>query len=132
MIPVLFLTAAGLAADPAPKPVSAREALQPFNVLVGSWRGTGYPEGTREERQAGFWTEATGWGWQFKDQDAWLTVTFDKHKYFTRGELRFVSEKNAYHLPLTAPDKSSQIYTGPLKDKTLTLDRTDGPAGEQQ
>jgi len=129
-----LLIAFGLpAADPAPKTLSAREGLQPFNVLVGSWKGTGYPEGgTREERQAGFWGETIVWSWQFKGTDAWLAVTFDKGKYFTKGELRFLSEKNTYQLTLTTPDKATQKYTGTLKEKTLTLDRTDNPAGEEQ
>src|SRR5437879_1449192 len=73
-------------------PKSARDALQPFNVLVGSWRGSGAPEGTKEERAAGAWTETVEWVWKFKDQDAWLEVTFDKGKHFTRGELRYTPQ----------------------------------------
>ena len=46
-----------LAGEPAK--VSPRTALQPFQSLIGTWKGTGVPEGTREERQSGFWTE--GW-----------------------------------------------------------------------
>src|SRR6478609_12125251 len=71
-----------------PKTVTPKEALQPFNILVGSWRGSGAPEGTTEERVAGAWSETITWEWKFKDQDAWLTVTFTKGKHFTKGELR--------------------------------------------
>lgn len=117
---------------PAEKPASAKEALRPFNLLVGSWKGTGTPEGTREERAAGLWTETAAWGWQFKGQDVFLTATFDKGKHFTKGELRYSPEKAAYQLLLTAPDKSTATFAGGLKDKVLTLDRTDGPAGEDQ
>ena len=70
---------------------------QPFNVLVGSWRGTGAPEGTKEERAAGAWGETIEWDWKFKDKDAWLEVAFEKGKYFTKGELRYtpnMAEKN--------------------------------------
>lgn len=116
----------------AGKPSSAREALQPFNLLVGSWKGTGTPEGTRDERAAGLWTETISWGWQFKGQDVCLTATFDKGKHFSKGELRYAAETGTYQLSLTAADKSAATYAGALKDKVLTLDRTDGPAGEDQ
>src|SRR5690242_5313636 len=62
---------AALPAGDAPKR-TPREALQPFNVLIGSWRGTGVPSGTRAEQQRGFWSETVSWEWQFKGQDAWL------------------------------------------------------------
>jgi hypothetical protein len=119
-------------AKPAAKPATARDALKPFNVLVGSWKGTGYPEGTREERAAGLWTETVTWGWQFNDDDAWLTATFDKGKHFASAELRYSVEKGTYQLALTTPDKTKLTFTGTLKDKVLALDRVGGPAGEEQ
>src|SRR5438094_1333028 len=128
----LSLTPFGTALPDPPRPASAREGLQPLNVLVGSWKGTGYPEGTREERAAGFWTETIAWQWQFKGEDAWLAVTFDKGKYFSAGELRFLPEKPAYQLTLTTPEKTALTFVGTLKDKVLTLDRTGGPANEEQ
>lgn len=122
----------GVSAPGSPQVKSAKDALQPFNVLVGSWKGTGTPEGTREERAAGTWIETVSWGWKFKGDDAWLVVTFEKGKYFTAGELRYNVEKGTYQLALTAPDKSSLAFVGTLKDKVFTLDRTDAPAGEEQ
>jgi len=127
-------------ADPPapPKVVSPKEALQPFNVLVGSWKGSGAPDGTKEERAAGAWSETISWVWQFKDQDAWLAVEFDKGKHFTKGELRYTPEKDKdqprFTLKLTTPDKSTVTFVGTLtdKDKVLTLDRADGPTDEQQ
>lgn len=129
-IALLLLAAPAAEAPAAPK--SAREALQPFNVLIGSWKGTGMPEGTREERQNGLWTETLRWGWTFKGDDAWLVVTIDKGKYFTEGELRYNAGKGNYQLTLTAHDKSTATFAGTLKDKILTLDRTDGGASEDQ
>ena len=117
--------------DPA-KPATAKEGLQALNVLVGSWKGTGTPEGTREEKAAGLWSETIAWSWQFKGDDAWLTTTFEKGKHYTKGELRYSVEKAQYQLVLTTPDKSTQPFAGELKDKVLTLDRTDAPAGEDQ
>ncbi|MBA4065436.1 MAG: hypothetical protein C0501_17330 [Isosphaera sp.] len=125
----LLLTAG---ADPTP----ARDALRPFNVLVGSWKGSGAPDGTRDERAAGAWTETAAWGWQFKGADAWLAVTFDKGKHFTAGELRYTPDKGEprFTLTLTAADKSAATFVGALteKDKVLALDRVGGPAGEDQ
>lgn len=120
---------------PDPKPASARDALKPFNVLVGSWKGTGYPEGVgREERAAGLWTETITWGWQFDGDDAWLAATFDKGKHYASAELRYAAKSGLYELTLTAPDKSKLTFVGKLtdKDKVLTLDRAGGPAGEDQ
>ena len=124
----------------APKIVAPKEALQPFNVLVGSWRGSGAPDGTKDERLAGAWDETVAWEWKFKDKDAWLEVTFTKGKYFTKGELRYTPDKDAkepaprFTLTLTGTDKSTSTYVGGLsdKDKVLTLTRTDGPASEEQ
>jgi YHS domain-containing protein len=124
----------------APKTLTPKEALQPFNVLVGSWKGSGAPEGTKEERSAGAWDETIAWEWKFKDQDAWLVVTFTKGKYFTKGELRYTPDKDAkdpaprFTLTLTGTDKSATTYVGNLsdKDKVLALTRTDGPASEEQ
>jgi YHS domain-containing protein len=121
-----------VAAQPAQP--TARQALEHFNVLVGAWKGTGIPEGTREERAAGTWTETITWSWQFKGDDAWLSVAFDKGKHFSNGELRYtpVKDQPSFTLALTAPDKSKLTFTGTLREKILTLDRTDGPAGENQ
>jgi hypothetical protein len=121
-----------------PKTVTPKEALQPFNILVGSWRGSGAPEGTTEERLAGAWTETITWEWKFKDQDAWLTVTFTKGKHFSKGELRYTPDKDAkeprFTLVLITSDKTTATFVGGLdeKGKTLTLTRTDGPAKEEQ
>ena len=120
------------------KTLSPKEALQPFNMLVGSWKGSGAPDGTKEERLAGAWTETIAWVWKFKGQDAWLAVTFDKGKHFTKGELRYTPEKGVaqprFTLTLTTADKSTATFVGELSDKNkvLTLTRTGGPAGEEQ
>ena len=136
MYAIGFLLLLNPAADPASPPATAKEALQPLNVLVGSWKGSGAPEGTREEREAGAWSETDAWGWKFKDNDAWLTVEFARGKHFRSGELRYTPTKDEarFTLKLTAPDKSTATFTGTLtdKNKSLILTRTDGPAGEEQ
>ncbi|MFO0802278.1 MAG: YHS domain-containing protein [Gemmataceae bacterium] len=134
MLALLTLLVAFPVDEPKPadtKPLTPREALKPFNVLVGSWKGTGAPEGTREEKAAGLWTETATWGWGFLDDDAWVTVSFDKSKHFTDGILRYNAAKGNYQLTLTTTEKKKVSYSGTLKEKVLTLDRTDAPAGEE-
>jgi len=123
----------------APKVPTAKDALQPFNILVGSWKGSGAPDGTKEERVAGSWEETVLWEWKFKEQDAWLEVTFAKGKYYTKGELRYTPDKAKdaparYTLKTTTTDKTTATFAGVLtdKDKVLALTRTDGPAAEEQ
>jgi len=132
-VPTLLTTLLLAGAD---GPKTAKDALQPFNVLVGSWRGSGAPEGTKDERAAGAWSQTDEWVWRFKDQDAWLAGAFDKGKHFTKGELRYTPDKDRprFTLTLTAADKSTATFVGVLsdKDKVLALTRTDGPAGEEQ
>ena len=115
----LFASAAAgpavLASDDAPKHTT-KEALQAFNDLIGSWRATGTPEGTAEEKRRGFWTESNSWEWQFKGDDAWLKVAIDKGKYFTGGELHYLPDTDLYRLTLTTPDKETLTFEGPLKD----------------
>ena len=119
------------AAD-APAARSPREALKPFNVLIGSWRATGTPVGTREEKQRGFWTESLSWEWQFKGSDAWLRAAWKGGKYFRGGELRYLPAKDVYQLTLQTPAKETLAFTGPLKDHVLTLERVDGLKRETQ
>src|SRR5438876_758353 len=48
-LPLLLIVTAA-PADPSPRRV-AKDALRPFNDLIGSWRGTGEPsQGTQEEK----------------------------------------------------------------------------------
>ena len=82
-----FTVDRSIGAEPELK-TSAIDSLKPFNLLIGKWNAAGVPEGTAAERQKGHWTETLEWSWRFKADDAWLAVTFDKGKYFTKGELR--------------------------------------------
>jgi len=104
-------------------PVPA-EALKPFNVLIGKWNGAGIPEGTPDKRQEGHWSETLDWSWKFKDKDAWLTVTFEKGKYFTAGELRALPDQ-AFELKLTTVDKKEQVFQGKFKERYLIVERVD-------
>jgi hypothetical protein len=123
LLAVLPFVLVGAVNGDTPKEKPAREALKPLNVLVGSWKGSGSPEGSLEEKQRGHWQEMVAWEWQFKDADAWLTVVFDKGKHFARGELRYLSAKDQFELTLTTVNKVKRTYTGTLTGKQLALER---------
>src|SRR5262249_50412385 len=117
---VLALAASVQAAD-APAKKTSKEALQACNGLIGPRKGTGTPEGTQAEKQKGFWIEYDHWGWKFKGDDAWLTLTIEDGKHFTGGELRYLAEKDQYQLTLRTPAKESLVFTGPLDKQRLVL-----------
>jgi hypothetical protein len=119
---------AALAADP-PGKRSPREALQPFGDLIGAWKGTGVP---KKGGKGEFWVEKLEWQWQFKKDDAWLKVTFDKSKDFVEGELHYRADKDEYEFVTRTPDKQSQSWHGTLKDKVLTLEREDDATKQKQ
>ena len=123
----LFGLVSMLDADPPAKAKSPREALQEFGVLIGDWKCTGTPVGTREEQQKNFWTEKMSWSWQFKDKDAWLKITFAKGKHFTDGELRYLPDKDQFKLTLATVKKENITYVGAIemreKTKFITLER---------
>jgi len=121
--------AAALPADP-PGKRSPREALQPFGDLIGSWKGTGIPKAKPDKD--GFWEEKLDWQWQFKKDDAWLKVTFEKGRSFTEGELHYRADKDEYEFIAKTPDKQKQSWRGTLKVKVLTLEREDEAAKQKQ
>jgi hypothetical protein len=126
-VAVLGLAAALDATQPETKAKSPREALQAFSDLIGDWKCTGTPVGTREEIQKNFWTEKMSWEWQFKDKDAWLKIAFEKGKHFSGGELRYVPDKDHYTLTLTTVKKDKVTYVGTIEmrdqTKIVTFDR---------
>ena len=134
MFAFLFTTCL-LGADPAPQ--SAKDAFHPLNPLIGAWKGTGYPDGTRTERQKGFWAETLTWEWRFDQSDVRLTAAIDKGKHFTRWDLRYLPGKKVYQLTAVTPDRETLLFTGVLgsgkqKEQVLTLERTDSARKEDQ
>lgn len=108
-----------------------RKELQPFNSFIAPWKGTGIPDGTREEKDKGFWTEMVTWQWQFEKGDIWLAAKFDQGRYFVRGELRSLG-KDRYQLALETKSDDKLTFEGELKDGKLTLERLDPKTKETQ
>lgn len=120
---LVLLVGHGALADDKPAPRSPKQALKPFNDLIGAWKGTGIPAGSRDEQQQGLWEETIVWQWQFKGKDAWLRADFTKGKHFQTGELRYVPDKDQYQLALQTVAKEKQVFTGKLEKRILTLQR---------
>jgi hypothetical protein len=104
---------------------SAKEGLQELQKLIGTWRGTGEPYGTREEKLRGFWQEKIDWQWQFKGADVWLIANFEKGKYFQKAELRYWPERDVYELKAVTAGKETVIFEGKYAKPRLTVERTD-------
>jgi hypothetical protein len=125
VLPLLCWPALGSGNDAPMAKRTLKEALQPFNDLIGTWRATCEPgQGTREEKQKNFWTEGISWEWQFKGDDAWLKVAFDKGKHYTAGELRYLPDTDRYRLTLQTPAKATEVFEGVFENKRLILERT--------
>jgi hypothetical protein len=129
----LLLLAAAQGAEPAdPVKRSSKEALQAFNDLIGSWRASGTPEGTKAVKDRGFWSETNRWEWQFKKDEVWLQVAFDKGKHWRDGQLRYLADKDQFQLTLQNEAKQSLTFQGTLKERLLILEREDAAAKETQ
>jgi YHS domain-containing protein len=130
----LVAVAGGLLSSAAdtPAPKSMREGLQPFQGLIGSWRCTGTPSGSREEQQKNFWTETMSVEWQFKGPDAWLKLDFKQDKDakvrspFAQGELRYRPKTDDYELKFLSPKKEALVFAGSLKERHLQVERQEG------
>lgn len=109
-----------------------KEALKGFQELIGAWRGTGEPgTGTVAEKSRGFWKEAIIWSWKFKGDDAWLTFTIDKGKYYSQGELRALGD-DKFQMVMTTSDGKKQVFAGKLTNngRKLVAERIDTDRNE--
>src|SRR5262245_33053412 len=126
----LLLLLAGAARAEGPAKVDPREALKPFQGLVAPWKETGWPAGSREEKQKNFWTTLVTWQWQFRDGDVALVAKAEAGKVFTRAELR-PSANNRYQLVVELKDEK-RVFEGEFKNDRLTVERVDEKTKETQ
>jgi len=106
-------------------PSKEKEALQPLNDFIGSWKGNGAPS-KGKPGDSDLWKENITWGWKFKGDDASLVVTFGDGKYFKSGELRYLAADKKYQLTLKDAADKEQVFTGELnKDNILVLEHKD-------
>lgn len=129
---LLLLGVRSFAAGDAPATTTPKKALQAFNDLIGSWRGTGEPNGTRPDKQRDFWQEKIAWAWRFQKDDVHLHAAIDKGKYFTAAELRYLPGKDLYRMTVTTTGKETLVFEGKRDKKRLTLERADDKKHERQ
>src|SRR5262245_60261023 len=115
----------------ADEDTSPKAALQTLNDFIGEWSGSGAPEKPRPEPRE-TWQETVRWGWRFKGDDAWLTMTVENGKHFKTAELRYLPDKQRYQLTATDARDQKLTFEGELKKGYLTLDRTDAGTKEVQ
>ncbi|MCS7015370.1 MAG: YHS domain-containing protein [Gemmatales bacterium] len=124
-----ILVMLGLALAQEKGALSPRDALRPFNDLIGPWRATGEPAtGTLADKQKGFWSEKISWSWKFKGDDAWLVMEIAQGKHFRGGELRYLPDKRVFQLTMfPVAENTPRIYHGQYDEKTrsLVVERTD-------
>jgi Archaeal TRASH domain len=123
---MLLLLACLTFAEPAK--LTPQEALQPLQSLIGTWKASGTPDGTREEKQAGLWSEGIQAEWKFDKQDVHFAITFDKGRHFKTAELRYLPEKSQYEWTAKTPKGEMQksvgtLTTGKQKEQILIVER---------
>jgi hypothetical protein len=128
----LLCMATTLMAAPSADLQTKKEKLRELQEFIGQWNLNGATKlrpGPRDK----FWAETVDWGWRFKGDDCWLTVTFKGGKFLTSGEVRYLLEDKVYELTGTPPDSKEKVtFKGALKDDKLVFERTDPRTKEVQ
>jgi hypothetical protein len=109
----------------------SKAALQELQGFVGSWKGSGSTKlvpGPRDK----FWEEKIAWGWKFKGDDCWMTVSFAGGKFLDKAELRYLTDKKKYQLTGVNAEGKKLEFLGTLEDDKLTLERIDPETKDTQ
>jgi hypothetical protein len=119
---IWIATAVSILADDPPvataKPATI-QALQEYNVLIGSWRGVGQP---KRGSQTGAWQEQLDSVWELKPQSNGIRWTVDAGKQWKSSLLSYDDSKKEYTLTVTLSDASSRLYRGKVEEKRLVMD----------
>jgi YHS domain-containing protein len=116
--------------DPASKGGAAsaksngKDALLPFQDLVGGWRGTAQP---KRGSSVGAWTEKAEWRWRFDDGNAALEYTVESGKLLHNGRMSFDPKTKSFRLKTVEPraDHEKPIereYLGTASGNKLVFD----------
>ena len=128
---LLCMTTTILAA-PSSELATKKEKLRELQDFIGQWNLNGATKlrpGPRDKS----WSETVDWGWRFKGEDCWLTVTFKGGKFLKTGEVRWSIKDKAYELTGTPPEGKEKLsFKGTLKDEKLLFERVDPKTKEVQ
>jgi hypothetical protein len=119
------------AADTTDK-AAAKEALKELQDFIGGWKGNGGPDKPKPSPRDPVWSENVSWGWRFKGDDAWLTMTVKNGKVLKSGEMRFLPGKQVYQLTAIDKEDKKLVFEGKIKSEVLTLERIDPDTKQSQ
>lgn len=104
---------------------------EPFEHLIGPWKGTAVPAANRLKG----WSESHTWSWKFvKGTPVGITVEFKGNKTIKSGSLNFDAATKKYTLNGVDPNDKPATFQGTLDPtgKFLALDRTDEIEGAKE
>ncbi|HMP01682.1 MAG TPA: hypothetical protein PKC45_04185 [Gemmatales bacterium] len=115
------------------EPRTPRQALHPFNELIGSWRASGEMVPASRGRP---WKETHAWTWRFRDNDAWLEGTITDGQRFRGAELRWRAGSDLFELKMLPADANADpvVFVGLLSEngRSLVVEREDEGSKETQ
>ncbi len=123
-----FITLSGSAAEVSPE--KSKKALQALHEFIGAWDGKG--DSSASDKKDAFWKESMTWGWSFKKDGIALIVEFKNSKYFEKGLLKYVGEKEGYEFTLTDKSNKQLVFKGQIKRGILEMTRIDPETKDEQ
>lgn len=104
--------------------LAAKEALTPFQDLVGGWNGTGQP---KRNSAAGAWREKAEWRWKFSGEQVSLEYAVEEGKLLKSALLSFDPKAKAFRLKTvelgsTKDQTVEREYVGELNGNKLIFD----------
>lgn len=125
----ILLVLASLAASRAQEPESTTpEEFQPFEYLLGAWKGTSVPTANKLRG----WVEKHQWSWKFaKGKPVGMAFTMQDSKVFSKGLLTYNAQTKTYVIEAEGPKGEKHEYTGTLNEAgdVLKFDRKAGATG---
>lgn len=93
-------------------------AFQPFEHLIGAWKGAGIPEANKIEG----WPEKHNWAWTFQNgSPSGLSIEMQGDKTLSKAKLTYDAKTKLYHLDGTDPAGKPVSFVGPLDQRGQTL-----------